>query len=33
VVPPERITLSRASEPVRLAGPPLDFFTALDKLA
>ncbi|EMA00948.1 NAD+ kinase [Haloarcula vallismortis] len=33
VVPPERITISRAGEPVRLAGPPLDFFTALDKLA
>lgn len=33
VSPPERVTLSRASEPVRLAGPPLDFFTALDKLA
>jgi len=33
VSPPVRVTLSRASEPVRLAGPPLDFFTALDKLA
>ncbi|WP_276272773.1 NAD(+)/NADH kinase [Haloarcula litorea] len=30
---PLRVTLSRAGEPVRLAGPPLDFFTALDKLA
>ncbi|MBV0900589.1 NAD(+)/NADH kinase [Haloarcula salina] len=33
VSPPAKVTLSRASEPVRLAGPPLDFFTALDKLA
>ena len=32
VTPPERVTLSRGSEPVRLAGPPLDFFTALHKL-
>lgn len=30
--PPERVTLTRASEPIRLAGPPLDFFTALGKL-
>jgi NAD+ kinase len=32
ITPPERVTLSRGSEPVRLAGPPLDFFTALNKL-
>ncbi|MBX0323804.1 NAD(+)/NADH kinase [Halomicroarcula sp. F13] len=32
ITPPERVTLSRASEPIRLAGPPLDFFTALGKL-
>lgn len=30
--PPERVTVTRASEPIRLAGPPLDFFTALEKL-
>jgi len=30
--PPETVTLSRANEPIRLAGPPLDFFTALRKL-
>ena len=30
--PPETVTVTRASEPVRLAGPPLDFFTALRKL-
>jgi len=30
--PPETVTLSRANEPIRLAGPPLDFFTALGKL-
>jgi NAD+ kinase len=33
VTPPEQVTVSRASEPVRIAGPPLDFFAALDKLA
>ncbi|WP_254272108.1 NAD(+)/NADH kinase [Haloarcula marina] len=32
ITPPARVTLSRASEPIRLAGPPLDFFTALGKL-
>lgn len=32
LTPPATITLSRANEPVRLAGPPLDFFTALEKL-
>jgi NAD+ kinase len=32
VSPPETVTLSRANEPIRLAGPPLDFFTALRKL-
>ncbi len=33
ISPPERVSLTRASEPIRLAGPPLDFFTALGKLA
>jgi len=32
VTPPTEVTLARASEPIRLAGPPLDFFTALRKL-
>ncbi len=32
VVPPTEITLSRADTPVYVAGPPLDFFTALGKL-
>lgn len=32
VAPPTEVRLSRASEPIRLAGPPLDFFTALRKL-
>jgi len=32
ITPPENVLLSRASEPIRLAGPPLDFFTALRKL-
>jgi NAD+ kinase len=32
LTPPTTVTLSRANEPVRLAGPPLDFFTALEKL-
>jgi NAD+ kinase len=32
LTPPAAVTLSRATEPVRLAGPPLDFFTALEKL-
>ena len=32
VEPPTKITLQRASDPVRVAGPPLDFFTALGKL-
>lgn len=30
--PPARVTVARADQPVRVAGPPLDFFTALDKL-
>jgi len=30
---PATVRLARANEPVRLAGPPLDFFTALNKLA
>lgn len=29
---PTRVTLRRADDPVRVAGPPLDFFTALGKL-
>jgi NAD+ kinase len=33
IAPPCRVTVSRASDPIRLAGPPLDFFTALEKLA
>jgi NAD+ kinase len=32
IEPPAEITLARANEPIRLAGPPLDFFTALRKL-
>jgi NAD+ kinase len=32
VSPPTQLTLERADEPVRVAGPPLDFFTALGKL-
>jgi len=32
VSPPETVTVTRANEPIRLAGPPLDFFTALRKL-
>lgn len=32
VEPPARMTLGRAAEPVRVAGPSLDFFTALGKL-
>ncbi len=31
--PPERVTLTRAAEPVRIAGPPRNFFGALGKLA
>ncbi|MFC7077176.1 NAD(+)/NADH kinase [Haloarcula halophila] len=31
--PPCQVVISRASDPIRLAGPPLDFFTALEKLA
>lgn len=30
--PPERVSVTRADEPVRVAGPPLDFFAALGKL-
>jgi NAD+ kinase len=33
VSPPAEVQLSRAPDPVRIAGPPLDFFTALGKLA
>jgi NAD+ kinase len=29
---PSQVTLQRAEDPVRVAGPPLDFFTALGKL-
>lgn len=32
VDPPAQVTLARADEPLRVAGPPLDFFAALDKL-
>ena len=32
VEPPTRVTLRRAPDPVHVAGPPLDFFTALGKL-
>jgi NAD+ kinase len=32
IEPPTRVTLRRANDPVRVAGPPLDFFTALGKL-
>src|SRR5699024_6480592 len=30
--PPSELAVSVADEPLRVAGPPLDFFTALDKL-
>lgn len=30
--PPTTVTVSTADDPVRVAGPPLDFFAALDKL-
>lgn len=33
VTPPERVTLTRANEPVRIAGPSRNFFGALGKLA
>lgn len=33
VDPPERVTLTRAADPVRIAGPPRNFFAALGKLA
>lgn len=32
VTPPTQVTLTRATDPVRVAGPPLDFFAALGKL-
>jgi NAD+ kinase len=32
LVPPGEITVERAGTPVRIAGPPLDFFAALGKL-
>jgi NAD+ kinase len=32
VEPPTQVTLRRAPDPVRVAGPPLDFFAALGKL-
>jgi NAD+ kinase len=32
VDPPATVTIARASDPVRIAGPPLDFFAALGKL-
>lgn len=33
VTPPELVTLTRAADPVRIAGPPRNFFGALGKLA
>jgi NAD+ kinase len=33
VDPPTNVRLRRADDPVRIAGPPLEFFTALGKLA
>jgi NAD+ kinase len=30
--PPSRVSLGLADDPVRVAGPPLDFFAALGKL-
>ena len=32
VDPPAEVSIARAGEPIRLAGPPLDFFAALGKL-
>ncbi|HET7324807.1 MAG TPA: NAD(+)/NADH kinase [Halococcus sp.] len=32
VSPPEKITVQVTDEPMRIAGPPLEFFSALDKL-
>jgi NAD+ kinase len=32
LIPPAKITLARAPEPLQIAGPPLDFFAALAKL-
>jgi NAD+ kinase len=32
ITPPARITVGRADDPLRVAGPPLDFFAALGKL-
>jgi len=32
VTPPTQIAVRRADEPLRVAGPPLDFFAALGKL-
>ena len=32
VTPPARLEIERAADPVAIAGPPLDFFTALGKL-
>jgi NAD+ kinase len=32
VSPPTQVTIHRADEPLRVAGPPLDFFAALGKL-
>jgi len=32
VEPPTQVTIERAEQPVRVAGPPLEFFTALGKL-
>jgi NAD+ kinase len=33
VTPPGEVVVSRAEKPVRVAGPPLDFFPALEKLS
>ncbi len=33
IEPPTNVRLNRAEEPVRIAGPPLEFFAALGKLA
>jgi NAD+ kinase len=32
ITPPTALTVARAAEPLRVAGPPLDFFAALGKL-
>jgi len=32
ITPPAAVTIDRAPEPLQIAGPPLEFFSALDKL-